>query len=576
MRRVCEFWGLWSWFCLVLFGGLAAADTPALKAHYDCGDHGMQLVASLVPWPPGDRVDFQILDEFGNAKDVKDCWACQHWVTTGPQGEAVLVAKYTGCYVSAEENRFHIQVRILQRPESGDPILLRVVDVTCQKPLEGTLRLFPQPWDTSLNTPPNQEVLAPTRSTSTNLPSVCKVGSGKIPCSGNSSASLEACLRSGCCYDPTDHTAPCYYGNKATVVCTPDGFFVVVIPRYFVSQSILLDTVHFEDGGAACQPEVATASFRLFRFPLHQCGTIVQMLSDRIVYENTLKSTIDVQHSENGSITRDTAFTLNVRCSYTTGDSLQAVAEVSTLPPPLNIIEAGPLRLEMRIAKDALYSAYYTEKEYPIAKVLRDPIFVEVRLLQRTDPGLRLVLNQCWATPTANPLQEPQWPILLDGCPFSGDNHLSTTASLDTSMQFPSHYSRFTVAAFTFVESASPFSHGGQVYFFCSATACYPTAAEPCIHPCPPLRGRRKRFLHLPEDKPLNLAVSSGPVIIREKPILDRKKVSSPLPNSAPLLLTWLPVAAGVATGMAVTLLALAVVCWRKLGQAVLAWTLQK
>ncbi|XP_078509102.1 zona pellucida sperm-binding protein 1-like [Lissotriton helveticus] len=581
MGRVCEFSGLWPWVCLLVleasFPELAAAANSVLKAHYDCGEHGLQLVASLVPWPPGDRVDFQILDEFGNAKDVEDCWACQHWVTTGPQGEAVLAVKYTGCYVSVAENRFYLKVRVLQRSASQEPVLLQDIEITCKKPLPGTwVRLLPPPWNVSLNTPPQQEVSTLTPGTSPNLPSVCKVGSGKIPCGGNSSASLDACLRSGCCYDPADQSAPCYYGNKATVLCTPDGFFVVVISRDFVSQSIRLDTAHFADGGAACQPKVATASFRLFRFPLHHCGTIVQMLSDRIVYENTLKSAIDVQHSENGSITRDTAFTLTVRCSYTTSDHLQAVAEVLPLPPPQNIFESGPLRLEMRIAKDALYSAYYTEEEYPIVRVLRDLIFVEVRLLQRTDPSLRLVLDQCWAGPTSNPRQEPQWPILVDGCPFSGDNLPSTTVSLDTSIQFPSHYSRFTAAAFTFVDFTSPLSHGDQVYFFCAASVCHPTAAEQCTPLCPPARGRQKRFLRLVEDKPMNLVVSPGPLILRGKPIVDQKIGSSSLPTSAPLLLTWLPVAAGLATGMAVTLLALSVLCWRKIGQAVFAGTMQK
>lgn len=40
---------------------------------------------------------------------------------------------------------------------------------------------------------------------------------------------------------------------------------------------------------------------------------------------------------------------------------------------------------------------------------------MEVRLLRRTDPRLVLVLHRCWATPSANPFQLPQWPILSDG-----------------------------------------------------------------------------------------------------------------------------------------------------------------
>lgn len=48
-------------------------------------------------------------------------------------------------------------------------------------------------------------------------------------------------------------------------------------------------------------------------------------------------------------------------------------------------------------------------------KVLRDPIYVEVRLLQKTDPNLVLVLHQCWAAPSTGPAAEPQWPLLVDG-----------------------------------------------------------------------------------------------------------------------------------------------------------------
>lgn len=46
---------------------------------------------------------------------------------------------------------------------------------------------------------------------------------------------------------------------------------------------------------------------------------------------------------------------------------------------------------------------------------LRAPVPVEVRLLQRTDPSLVLVLHRCWAAPSPDPFQQPQWPILSEG-----------------------------------------------------------------------------------------------------------------------------------------------------------------
>jgi hypothetical protein len=64
---------------------------------------------------------------------------------------------------------------------------------------------------------------------------------------------------------------------------------------------------------------------------------------------------------------------------------------------------------------DQTFSTYYGEKDYPLVRVLQEPVHVEVRLLQRTDPSLVLVLHECWATPSANPFQQPQWPILSDG-----------------------------------------------------------------------------------------------------------------------------------------------------------------
>lgn len=61
------------------------------------------------------------------------------------------------------------------------------------------------------------------------------------------------------------------------------------------------------------------------------------------------------------------------------------------------------------------FTSFYTEADYPVVKVLRDRVYVEIRLLERTDPSLVLTLGHCWTTTTPNPYSLPQWDLLVDG-----------------------------------------------------------------------------------------------------------------------------------------------------------------
>jgi len=64
---------------------------------------------------------------------------------------------------------------------------------------------------------------------------------------------------------------------------------------------------------------------------------------------------------------------------------------------------------------DEAYTSYYSVADYPVTKVLREPVYVEVRILERTDPNIVLMLGHCWATQTPSPLSLPQWDLLVNG-----------------------------------------------------------------------------------------------------------------------------------------------------------------
>ncbi|NXR21081.1 ZP1 protein, partial [Cinclus mexicanus] len=372
----------------------------------------------------------------------------------------------------------------------------------------------------------------------------CQVPVGRMPCLAPQGR--EGCLQAGCCYDDMDRTTPCYYGNTATVQCLLEGYFVLVVPRGMVAAPYNLDSVRLASSQAGCEPLHVSEVFVMFRFPVTHCGTTVQVVEDRLIYENQLISTIDVQGSPRGSITRDSIYILHARCIYNSSDLLPLGVEVAAPPTAVPLAMPGPLGLQLRIATggcslphslshspsrstppniptDESYSSYHPVGDFPLVRVLRDPIYVEVRLLQKTDPNLVLVLHHCWASPGSHATSQPQWPILVEGCPFQGDNYrtrLIPMGPASPELPFPSHYQRFVISTFAFVEPPAMAVLEGEVYISCSASVCHLAQPEPCRPSCQlgvPSRARRSLGDRKTSDK-MGTVTSQGCIVFPEVP----------------------------------------------------------
>ncbi|XP_067857572.1 zona pellucida sperm-binding protein 4-like [Heptranchias perlo] len=327
------------------------------------------------------------------------------------------------------------------------------------------------------------------------------------------------CVQRGCCFDAGNRDAPpCFYSLDSLPVCTKDGQVLIAISKDLTLPPVNLTTVHLKEGdGAECSPTVASADTVLFQFAVTECGATQRLDGVNILYETDVLGEFEILDGALGSVTRDSPFRLHVQCSYrgSQESDLQVKPRVYTLSPPLPATEAGILLLELRIARGnecSLIMVATGAGDYPILSVLRDPVFVEVRVLNRNDPSLVLVLNDCWATPTPEPYSGIRWDLLVERCPFAGDNYKTRLlpVNADSHLRFPTHHNRFVVSTFAFWDRVSGRALTGEVYFHCSAEVCYPSTRENCTAPCSP---KRRRSV---DNRSGALVTADGPILFLE------------------------------------------------------------
>ncbi|KAM9352388.1 zona pellucida sperm-binding protein 4-like [Symphorus nematophorus] len=327
----------------------------------------------------------------------------------------------------------------------------------------------------------------------------------KIQC-GGSGISASDCEAISCCFDGRT----CYYGKHVTLQCTKDAQFIVVVARDATLPNIDLETISFLEDGQRCSAVGTTSAFAVYQFPVTACGTVMMEEPGVIIYENRMSSSYEVAVGPYGAVTRDSSYELVVQCRYI-GTSVEAlVIEVGGVPPPPPVAAPGPLQVELRLAngqctskgcveEEAVYNSFYVDSDYPVTKVLRDPVWVEVRMLERTDPTLVLTLGRCWATSNSYPHSLPQWDLLIDGCPYRDDRYLTALVPVGASsgLTYPTHHSRFVFKMFTFV-STSPANPGKgasadpgvmtplkeSVYIHCETAVCQPTVGNNCQPRC--------------------------------------------------------------------------------------------
>ncbi|KAM8892304.1 zona pellucida sperm-binding protein 4-like [Spinachia spinachia] len=376
--------------------------------------------------------------------------------------------------------------------------------------------------------PNTQQVSQTPQIIDSNLPHVqnCAVdNSVRITC-GPPGIAASGCEAINCCFDGSQ----CFYGKAVTVQCTKDGQFIVVVARDATLPNIDLDSISLLGDGPNCKYVDSNSAFVIYNFPVTACGTVITEEPGVIVYENKMVSSYEVGSGPYGVITRDSHFQLLFQARYI-GTAVETLV-VEVLPlrePPLPVAAYGPITVALRLANgvcstkgcnevDAAYTSCYSDADYPVTKILRDSVYVEVQLLEKTDPNLVLTLGRCWTTTTPNPHSMPQWDILVNGCPYTDDRYLSSLVPVTPSSVTGvfSHYRRFFFKMFTFVEPKSKKSTTQQVYIHCSTAVCISKLGSSCEPTC---YRKSKRDVQAADQERVEpkLVVSVGPVEMSEQ-----------------------------------------------------------
>ncbi|XP_062873289.1 zona pellucida sperm-binding protein 4-like [Trichomycterus rosablanca] len=357
-------------------------------------------------------------------------------------------------------------------------------------------------------------------------PESCNVvDAEKIPC-GEPGVAAARCDALNCCFDGQQ----CYYGKAVTVQCTKDGQFILVVARDATLPGINLDSISLMGGNSGpCGPVDFSSAFAIYQFPVTACGTTMMVQDGYVIYENRMMSVYEVGVGPLGSITRDSNFEVYFQCRFSATTFEAVIVESYSHADPLPVVAAGPLTVELRLANgqcistgcrtaQEAYTSYYSEADYPVTKVLREPVYVEVRILERTDPNIVLVLGRCWATTTSNPNSFPQWDLLVNSCPYQDDNYRTILVPVDSSsgLTFPTHYRRFVFSMFTFVEPESMTYLQEMVFIHCTTAVCVPNEVDDCEPRCS--RKRRDVSTAKPDSANKSTVVSSGAVIFTDSP----------------------------------------------------------
>ncbi|KAM5163337.1 uncharacterized protein ACMZJ9_006072 [Mantella aurantiaca] len=249
--------------------------------------------------------------------------------------------------------------------------------------------------------------------------------------------------------------------SEFPVVCLPNGIIEVTVTK--VQNIPDMDMAQLRLRDRTCGPTSFDAVNAYFSFYASACKTARKLENNLLIYDNE----INYYNSETGKAD----FTMAIACNYTTNGTVAIDYSYENNPTPSAQSVRASLDLVLRLSKDIAYTDFYGDEDYPVVKYLREPLYFEVELLYSSDSRLELFLDTCWATTSSDMNSSPSWPIVANSCEY-GESYQTIfhQVTADSRVQIPSHFKRFEVKTFAFMDGDKPYT--GVFYVHCEAIIC--------------------------------------------------------------------------------------------------------
>ncbi|XP_058879716.1 uncharacterized protein LOC117402219 isoform X2 [Acipenser ruthenus] len=298
----------------------------------------------------------------------------------------------------------------------------------------------------------------------------------------------------------TTFSLSCSFPTKM-IECFSNGTMAALAVKVESVPSLLPNLLTLRD--PRCRPVYFDAFNAVFYFSVNSCGTTRRFDNNFMIYEN------EVLFSIPGN-----SYQFAIACHFQINDT--KVVQFMYQDNIQHVIQPGfgDLEVVMRLSLDSSYSIFYESQDYPLVKYLRTPLYFEVELMYSQDPQVDLVLENCWATYSADRNSLPQWDVIVESCEYTADTYktLFHPVSSNGRVKFPSHFKRFEVKMFSFAEDQDALK--GEIYFHCGVVMCDANQISDslCNKQCVSAKRRIGRSAEWRDAEKAKTFVSSGPV----------------------------------------------------------------
>ncbi|XP_067161520.1 zona pellucida sperm-binding protein 3-like [Apteryx mantelli] len=225
---------------------------------------------------------------------------------------------------------------------------------------------------------------------------------------------------------------------------------VVTVHRDLFGTGRLVRAADLTLGPAACQPAAMSAAENTVTFAagLHECGSILRLTPDVLVYSTKLN--YNPAPTGNLVIIRTTPAVVPIECHYPRRENVSSNAVKPTWVPFQSTLSSEErLAFSLRLMEDD-WSAERSSSVFQLGEVLHFQAGVDTE----NHAPLRLFVDSCVATPTPDRNSFPQYALIdFSGCLVDGQ--LDDATSTFISPRPRQDVLQFVVDAFKFTENSS-------------------------------------------------------------------------------------------------------------------------